>query len=422
MDKQKLTISILGSAGGVAKSTLAILDKSFQDVNDPIHPFIRCCNIHLIDKKQKSMEYYDPLIPHLKHAVTLHQFDLKNLRRFRQHLLDTNTTLVIDVSGADTIEMLQCCHELGIQYINTALENTMVDETEELEGFACLERFRIFEKNRERFTNIKAIIGSGMNPGIVQWMAVEMMKQAPGEKPLGCYIVEHDTSFYADRSLIQPKTIYSSWSPEGFLDEAVSGYPMFMKQKMPVFLYHDVYELEFKVSLGNKQFFGCLMPHEEVISLGKAFDMETGFIYRVSDYTTDLIRANLDDTDDLWYWKHKVLDPADAELVGEDLVGVLLVYKDKERYMYNVMNNKTIFAQYKTNATYFQVACGVYGALAALLLDDIPNGVYFVDELLLQTDTGYGKYLTYYMKDFITGENNSSEGLLLDRVKKWSGE
>jgi hypothetical protein len=64
------------------------------------------------------------------------------------------------------------------------------------------------------------------------------------------------------------------------------------------------------------------------------------------------------------------------------------------------------------------VACGVYGGVAALLLDDIPNGVYFVDELLLQTDTGYGKYLSYYMKDFVTGENHHSDGPLLDRMKK----
>lgn len=418
LDNQQITISILGSGGGVAKSILAILDKSFQNVDDPIHSFISSVALHLVDQKQKKMEYYEPFIPHLKHAATLHQFNLSDSKKFQQHLIDTKTTLVIDVSWADTVEMLHCCNELSIPYINTALENTMVDEKEELEGFTLLERYRIFEENRQRFTNMKAIIGSGMNPGVVQWMLLDMLMQFPDEKPLGCYIVEHDNTFYADQSLAQKQTVYTTWSPECFLDEAILNYPMFMKGHRPLFFYNDVYELEFKVSLGNKQFYGCLMPHEEVATLGKIYDMEFGFLYRVNGYTTDLIRANLKNASDLWNWNHKVLDPLDAELEGEDLVGVLLVYKDKERFMYNAMNNKSTFSEYKTNATYFQVACGIYGALAAMLLDDIPKGIYFVDELLLQTDTDYGKYLSYYMKNYVTGENNSSEGLLLDRLKK----
>ncbi|NIK69049.1 saccharopine dehydrogenase NADP-binding domain-containing protein [Paenibacillus sp. BK033] len=412
----KLVLTILGSGGGVAKSVLSLLNKAVQDPNNPIYAGIRQVELHLVDKKQKDKTYYEQFIPSV--GFLLHQLDLGDLDRFRRYLKDTKTKVVIDVSWADTVEMLQCCDELGVMYINTALENAMVDEKEELEGFTLLERYRIFEENRGRFTHTKAIIGSGMNPGVVQWMVLEMMKQVPDELPLGCFIVEQDDSFYADPSKAKKKTVYSTWSPECFLDEAILNYPMFMKQHMPMFLYHEVYELEFKVSLGGKQFYGCLMPHEEVITLGKAFDMELGFIYRVNDHTTDTIKANLANANDLWNWKHQVLDPLDGELTGSDLVGVLLVYKDKERYMYNVMSNKEVFDEYRTNATYFQVACGIYGALSTLLLDDIPDGVYFVDELLLQTDSGYGQYLSYYMKHFVTGENSGTDGLLLDRLKK----
>ena len=86
--------------------------------------------------------------------------------------------------------------------------------------------------------------------------------------------------------------------------------------------------------------------------------MEGGFLYKVNDHTTELIRSNIDDLDKIWDFEMKVLDPLDAPLEGEDLAGVLLVYKDRERYMYNVSNNDAIFSEYKTNATYFQVACG----------------------------------------------------------------
>lgn len=85
---------------------------------------------------------------------------------------------MIDVSWADTVEMLQCCDELGVLYINSALENTSVDKNMEIQRFTLLERYRIFEENKNNITHTTGIIGSGMNPGIVQWMAAEIMKNA----------------------------------------------------------------------------------------------------------------------------------------------------------------------------------------------------------------------------------------------------
>lgn len=417
---QDLTISILGSCGGVAKATLAILNRSVVDLHDPLHQHMKCCKIHLVDWKQKDIEYYRSFSPNLVNQMCLHQFDLNNKETVLEHLKVTNTSLVIDVSWADTVDMIDCCNELGISYLNTALENTMVDQNENLEGFTLIERYRIFENHRSKFTNMKGILCSGMNPGVVQWMALTMLKEIPDEFPLACYIVENDNTFYRDISHLKAKTIYSSWSPECFLDEAILNYPMFITHHVPHFLYSPVYGLEFKVSLGHLQFYGCLMPHEEVLSMGRLYDMEIGFIYKVNDYTSDVIRSNLDHAEDLWNWEHKVLDPADAELAGEDLVGVLLVYKDKELFMYNVMDNQSVFSQYKTNATYFQVACGVYGAACSLLLDEIPNGLYYVDELLTKTTTDYGQYVSYYMKDFTIGKNAGSDGTLLNRMRKAS--
>lgn len=408
--------SVLGSAGGVAKALLSILNKSAEDKNDPINTFISTTRFHLIDNKQRGMEYYQNSFPNLFNNLITYNFDLKKLDLLKKHLIQTKTTLVIDCSFADTVETLRLCNELNINYINTAFENTMIDEDESYEGFGLIERYNIFERNKSNFKNSTAIIGSGMNPGIVQWMALELLKKNPEEKPLGCYIVEQDDSFYADKSLAKKETVYTTWSPECFLDEAILGYPMFVKHRTPLFLYQNVYDIEFKVSLGNIKFNGCLMAHEEVITLGKLFDMETGFIYRVNDHTTKLIRANLDHVDDLWDWDMEVLDPAKEEIVGEDLVGVLLVYKDKERFMYNVLSNQEVFNKFKINATYFQVACGIYGAIATLLLDNLPQGVYYVDELLLNTNTNYDKYLRYYLTDFVVGENNTSQGTLLERM------
>ncbi|MDI2588954.1 S-adenosylmethionine decarboxylase related protein [Psychrobacillus sp. NEAU-3TGS] len=420
MKENQTILTIVGSAGGVAKSVLSILNKSVKDKQDSIYHIIKNSKIHLIDYKQKKEKYYSSLFPNLKDQIILHEFDLKDTNNFIKHLKNSKTSVVIDVSWADTVEMLQCCDQLGIKYVNTALENTMVDENEELyEGFGLIERMRILEEKKHTFKNITAVIGSGMNPGVVQWMAIELLKNDPSdEAPLACYIVEDDNSFYKDNKKAKKNVIYTTWSPECFLDEAILSYPMFMRHRTPLFLYENVYDIEFKVTLGDKKFYGCLMPHEEVYTLGKLYDMECGFLYKINDHTSELIRSNIEDVDKLWDFEMKVLDPLEATLKGEDLAGVLLVYNDKERYMYNISRNDSIFARYKTNATYFQVACGIYASLSVLLLDKIPKGAYYLDELLLKTKNNYGQYLTYYMTDFVTGENKQSDGLLHERIKK----
>ncbi|MET3197015.1 S-adenosylmethionine decarboxylase related protein [Bacillus sp. OAE603] len=419
MDKNAV-ITLLGSSGGVAKAVLSIFNKAFQDQDDPLYPILQGARFHLIDLKQKDVSYFENIMPVLMDRVTFHEMNLNNLASFNKHLIDSNTSLVIDVSRADSVEMLRCCNELGIKYVNTALESEIVDEDESIKnGFPLKERLRIFEENKRKFKNTSAIIGSGMNPGIVQWMALDLMNRHPSEKPQACYIVEHDDSFYENPSVAQKDTIYTTWSPVCFLEEAVTSFPMFVKQDIPIFLYENVYSVEFKVTLGDKQFYGCLMPHEEVFIIGKLFNLESGFLYRVNEHTTNLIRENLNNIDQIMDFDKKLLDPSTAPLTGEDLVGVLLVYEDKERFVYNVMNNEYAFKNYGTNATYLQVACGVYAGVTSLFLDSITKGAYFVDELLLETKSKYGTYLKYHMPHFIYGENATSDGMLLQRMKSF---
>jgi len=418
--KKDAVITLLGSSGGVAKAVLSIFNKVIQDQDDPIHHVLIKTRFHLIDIKQKELSYFESFLPQLIDRITFHEMNLNDLKLFKKHLEQTNTELVIDVSRADSVEILSCCNEFGIKYISTALESSLSDEAETLnDGFLLKERLRVYEENKNTFKNTSAIIGSGMNPGIVQWMAIDLMNKFPFEKPLACYIVEHDNSFYENPTLAQKNTVYTTWSPDCFLEEAVTSYPMFVKENIPIFLYDDVYSVEFKVTLGKKIFYGCLMPHEEVFIIGRLFNLESGFLYRVNDHTTNLIRNHLNNSAEILDFDKKLLDPSTAPLIGEDLVGVLLVYPDKERFVYNVMNNQNAYAEYGTNATYLQVACGVYAGVASLLLDSIDNGAYFVDELLLNTNSQYGTYLKSHMPHFIYGENAKSDGSLLQRMKPY---
>lgn len=413
-----LIISILGSCGGVATSLLSILNKACSDKSDPLYNFINSSKFHLIDLNQKDNKYYTKNFPNLLNKLTFHKFDLNDVDALTTHLKDSKTSIVLDISFADTVDTLRCCDSLGIIYINSALESISVDKNEDLEGFPLQERFEIFESHKDEFKNTTAIICSGMNPGVVQWMAIELMKKYPNEMPLGCYIVEEDTSFFYDERLADKETLYTTWSTECFLDEAIYSYPNFIKNHQSLFLYKEVYELEFKVRLGKREFFGCLMPHEEALTLGKMYDMETGFIYKINNHTTNIIRDNLDNLDSLWERPMEVLDPKKYPLTGTDSVGILLVFSDKEAYMYNALDNKKAYKKYNTNATYIQVASGLYGALATILLDNIPKGIYYVDELLVNTDSKYGEYLTHHLESFVTGENIGSDGDLIKRMRQ----
>lgn len=411
-----LSLTIIGSCGGVAKSLLSILNKSSSDSLDPIHNNLSCCKLNLVDVKQKPLSYYEENFPSIYDKITLYEFDANNINRFIEHLKETQSNYVIDVSFADTVSTLRCCDMLNVTYINSAFESLSVDKDPSLQGFPLQERYKVFESHRNEFKNTTAIICSGMNPGIVQWLAIDLMKREPTKLPTGCYIVENDTSFYEDSSLADKNTLYTTWSTECFLDEAIYSYPAFMKNHNSLFIYDDIYGLEFKVSLGKDVFTGCLMPHEEAITLGKLYNMETGFIYKINDHTTNLIKDNISNLDALWEYPMKVLDPVDGALVGSDLVGILLTYDNTELFAYNKLNNKDIFAKYKTNATYHQVACGLYAALSSLLLDNIPRGIYYVDELLTSTPNNYGKYAKYHIGEITIGKNNFSDGTLLERL------
>ncbi|MGM9989039.1 MAG: S-adenosylmethionine decarboxylase related protein [Bacillaceae bacterium] len=338
----KEAICILGSSGGLAKGVLSLLNKSIVDPNSPIYKFLIDCQIHLIDNKQKEFSYFEGNFPHLKEQIALYEYDLQDTERFKEDLINFKISLVIDVSWADTVEMLGCCNELGIIYINSALENRMVDEDPDYWGVGTSARNEIFEDEKPYFQNTTAIIGSGMNPGVVQWMAIELIKKG-NEIPKACYIVEHDTSFFKDESLSNTDTIYATWSPECFLDETIDSFPLFVKNNIQFLMYNEVYEQEFKVSLGDKNFYGYLVPHEEVISLGNLYKFESGFIYRVNEHTTNLIKDNIDNLEVLWNRPMELLDPSKYDLMGEDLVGVLLVYENKEIYMYNVSNNEKVY-------------------------------------------------------------------------------
>ena len=413
-------ITILGAGGGVARALLGILDRALVEENTPLYPAIGECQLHGIDRPQ-ARDRLDAFLAtrsdRLRERLTPHDGDAGDATALEAHLRATKTDVLVDLTGGDPREMLRACSRTGTRYLNSAIEITGPMPCEPVRILDEMETFRAFRE--EIGSSVTGIVGAGMNPGIVQWLALDLIRRNENRVPLACYVVEHDTTFFSDPARARPGVAYTTWSPEGFMYEAAHSRPIFMRGQAPVALFENVYARQYRVRLGDHEFFAQLMPHEEVLSLGRLFDMETAFLYRVNDHTTEVL------TD---YARREAsggpmpecrpLPQNFAELTGADKVGVLLVYPDREVFAWNRMETIQVNERFGTNATYYQVACGTAAALASLLFDSLPSGLYYVDELLLQTRSRFGDYVPSFLKDITYGANPSSDGMLFDRMRR----
>lgn len=408
-------ITLLGSAGGAARAVLALLNRAAADPGDPLNPVLRQAHLYLLDPCQKPAAYYDRF-PNLAGRLSLGAMRAEAADALTAHLRRSRTGLLLDCSAGSCWEPLVCCDALDIRYVNTAVEIGHLDGDPRLAAVSVAARCHWLEARRGHLRGLRAIVGSGMNPGVVQWMALHLLAQVGGARPLACYVVEEDTTFPANPALVPPEAVCLSWSPGHYLEEAVQNWPMHVYRHDPVYdTRRPALGARYRVRLGAREFAGCLVPHEEVLSLGRHFDFEIGFLYKVNDHTTAVLRRHLRAPARLQQLPRVVLDPDRYELTGHDLVGVVLVYPDREEYLFNLMENGEACAQYGVGATYLQVACGVYAAACCLLLDPVAPGVHYVDDLILAGGSRYGRYVAQHIRRFWRGRNRAPLGRLAQR-------
>jgi hypothetical protein len=80
--------------------------------------------------------------------------------------------------------------------------------------------------------------------------------------------------------MAKENVIYTTWSPECFLEVAIFSYPMFMKHHTPLFLYENFYDLEFKVTLGDIQYYGCSCQMKKYILYASCMTWKVVFYIR----------------------------------------------------------------------------------------------------------------------------------------------
>lgn len=367
---KKPNLLLLGASGNVSNAFLHYLPHHRDLFNRLI----------LLDKRDNVLS--DPYINHkdLNYKFIKKKINLpEEENNFISFLKKNNIDIVLDLTDADSISLLEAVNKAGISYINTALNDDKKSDFELMN--------EAYPK-KNLINKAVHILCSGMNPGVVNmWVRHGVEKYGI---PKEIIHFEYDTSKISKR-----EAGVVTWSIHEFLVEVVRD-PAGMalgkydvKQMFPDALKNtaDMAPILKPIMKLDKYPKGYLVFHEECLSIAKKYNIPSKFIYAINMPTMkklaeiynkkkNVLKKDLILGDNL----HHILD-------GADSIGVILEYKDKKVYYFNSMPNLNVIG---TNGTNLQVITGVYSALFTRMFSKLNPGVYFVEDLY---DTYYKNYM-----------------------------
>lgn len=372
MPKKRPNLVVLGASGGVATTFLHHLPEY-----RPL--FGRLILVDPHDRVRKNPYIEHRLLGYrlVKLRVDIGKDRAGYLRMLKRHRAD----IVLDLTDGDTIPLLEATDEAGASFLTTGLN---------ADGRSIPETVDDVWRRRRRLDRAPHIVCAGMNPGCVNvWARYGIERHG---KPSAITHFEYDTSQMTRRW--RPMV---TWSVKQFLEEAV-------RDKAGVVLgRYKVRELKPNAlvrRIGMRPILEPIMPlptypegfrmfHEECSSLSNLYDIPSRFIYAIHPRTMrrliDLYeRKGRIDARDLL-----IADNVENVLEGADTIGVRLEYPDKAVYYVNSFPNTSVIG---TNATYTQVAIGVFAGLFTLLDGRLKDGVHFPEDL-------YRTYFTDFVFD-----------------------
>ncbi|MCH5248308.1 MAG: hypothetical protein J1E98_00170 [Lachnospiraceae bacterium] len=258
--------------------------------------------------------------------------------------IDSLPDILINLTGAASNEILLMCSERGINYIDTGVEvdNTTVRDV--------LEAFEIFKSSEP---NVKAIIGAGMNPGIIE---VIYSKYKPD--------YYHSAIELETDSAECSGEIFNTWSPFSLYSEFCVDNTFYYNREI-VPLEKTAKQISFKESFGSRADRFNLVPHEEIVSMVRSNEkcLLSAFLYsppkRISDYFISSSQKTAE--------KAIKNIPVYHDITGEDCVGILIHNEEQPdelfHYYYNRADHQECYKKYGVNGTSWQVVCGVLSAI-----------------------------------------------------------
>ncbi|MCX5682498.1 MAG: saccharopine dehydrogenase NADP-binding domain-containing protein [Planctomycetota bacterium] len=348
---------VIGGGGAVGVSLLYLFKALGWEaaVVDPIRP--------------KHRAEHDKSLRGTVETWTEQQYTLEDLNaRLRAETFDA----VIDLAPTfDKRRAVTLCDDAGVSLVNS----TMVDWREDIHIAAYN-----FLDNRPQAVRRPHIVASGMNPGALNAMAEDIIRQT--EQPDAIVYWEYDDTMPACGKYRGPSI---TWCPSESAPEIVEDWNFEVLEEGTVLLHEDAMDwpLQSLAKAGVPMDLvpvpqlaeGFLIGHEECVYMGWRHDTAAKFIYGFHPENMRLIRAAGYDVKPELLLRH-----AQEELIGRDIVGVACRFEDEWRGQYCLLDN-TPAIPLDTNATCALVAAGV-AAAAMVLADGEPKpGVYLTHEL-----------------------------------------
>ncbi|MCL5036446.1 MAG: hypothetical protein M1269_04925 [Chloroflexi bacterium] len=288
--------------------------------------------------------------------------------------------LVINLTGEPTDKILSLCQEYNLDYIDTCIE--LSDNDSRTLATA-------FQEIRSTKSNVKALIGFGMNPGIIEYIYSMSM-------PKTRHIA---VEFEYDTATLKGDQVFNTWSPTSYYLESIIEPPFFYSKK------HQIYylpspgaKIEALLNIdGIKRIFH-LIPHEELISIGDSnrYCELCAFFYQPPLSIQEFIKDNLYNIN---FQKVKNILPPTSEIFGEDTVGIIIDSGNKHlSYHFNKASHSECIRTFKdrdnkgVNATSWQVACGIFVALE--LISFVDPGIYTMSNLATKFSSQIEKILS----------------------------
>lgn len=366
----KPNLLVLGASGGVANAFLHSL----------VHHRDLFNKLILVDKNKKVLS--DLYINHkelkylfIKKEIKLPEKEKEYLNLLRKHRI----SIVLDITDMDTIPIIEATDKAGISYLNTAMNDNKMVVTELI--------FNVLKRKNE-FNRAPHILCTGMNPGIVNMWVQHGIEKFGVPKEIVHF--EYDTSVNCN-GWIPTMT----WSKHEFLIECIrdpSG-KMLGRNKVKT-LYPNALENRVKMESFLKPFIelerypeGFTVLHEENVTIAQKYNIPSQFIYAVNIKTMDRLIKLYEKTKKVSLNDLIQSDNRKEVLEGSDNIGVYLEYPKKRIYYFNTIPNIAIIG---TNATYTQVAIGIFAAIFTIIFDKVNNGIHFVEDL---SNTHYKYYL-----------------------------
>lgn len=350
---------LLGGGGQVGIATLYLLQKLgwSASVVDPERPRHEAEHADLFRRTVQDWEPRSYSLDDLRARLRAGPFDL---------VLDLTPTL-------DKFRSVSLCDECGVSLVNSTMVDCWADIHIAAFNFLC---------QRPPVARRPHIVASGMNPGAVNAMAEDLIRQY--EQPDAICFWEYDDTLPADGVLNGPAT---TWSKGEAADELTEDWTFEVLEEGSLVLHEDA------LSWTPQRFTSCgapleklgippdgdalLIGHEECVYLGWRHDTAVKFIYGFHPENMRRIRAAG------YGWKPELLvqDPA-RPLAGRDIVGVSCRYSDDHSSVgrYCVLENSPE-VPCDTNATCMLVASGMVASALLLAQDGVPAGVHLTHEL-----------------------------------------